>query len=190
MILVGRASPPSGAGLCACHPPIFLRLSFAPLRLCVTFIFFKTGVTCAIDLGKNRANGLRSGIRRHSHSRLSLDEAVRVLRRALEQGRRPFTIPPICLWTAKRKIGQAWTGLRPRVILASKTLKRDRQGAREDLELSLRRLRTDYLRTLSTSHGLPGDGFSDDYWPQWGAGGDGGRGPKARSDPAPRSGLA
>lgn len=76
--------------------------------------------------------------------RLSLDEAVRVLRRALERGVTLYDTAHLYV-DSEEKIGRALDGERHRVVLASKTMKRDRRGAREDLELSLRRLRTDYL---------------------------------------------
>jgi uncharacterized protein len=46
---------------------------------------------------------------------------------------------------SEAKIGRAFAGRRQQVLLASKTIKRDRQGAKADLELSLQRLGTDYL---------------------------------------------
>jgi uncharacterized protein len=76
--------------------------------------------------------------------RLSFDEAGRVLRRALDRGVTLFDTAHMYV-DSEEKIGQAFAGRRSQVIMASKTMKRDRQGAREDLELSLKRLRTDYL---------------------------------------------
>lgn len=76
--------------------------------------------------------------------RLSHEEAVRVLRRALDRGITLFDTAHVYV-DSEEKIGQALEGARPRVVLATKTIKRDYQGAQEDLELSLRRLRTDYL---------------------------------------------
>jgi predicted aldo/keto reductase-like oxidoreductase len=76
--------------------------------------------------------------------RLSHDEAVRVLHRALDRGITLFDTAHLYV-DSEEKIGQAFEGARSRVILASKTMKRDDRGAQEDLELSLRRLRTDYL---------------------------------------------
>jgi hypothetical protein len=76
--------------------------------------------------------------------RLSFDEAEGVLRRALERGVTLYDTAHLYV-DSEEKIGRAFAGLRPQVILATKTMKRDRQGAREDLELSLRRMRTDYL---------------------------------------------
>jgi aryl-alcohol dehydrogenase-like predicted oxidoreductase len=76
--------------------------------------------------------------------RLSQEEAVRVLRRALEVGLTLFDTAHIYV-DSEEKIGRALEEVRSQVVLASKTLKRDRRGSQEDLELSLRRLRTDYL---------------------------------------------
>jgi aryl-alcohol dehydrogenase-like predicted oxidoreductase len=45
----------------------------------------------------------------------------------------------------ERVVGQALVGRRDQVILATKTQRRDAAGAREELETSLRLLRTDYL---------------------------------------------
>lgn len=76
--------------------------------------------------------------------RLSLDEAVRVLWRAFDRGITLYDTAHVYL-DSEEKIGRAFDGLRHEVVLATKTLKRDRRGAEDDLELSLRRLRTDYL---------------------------------------------
>ena len=76
--------------------------------------------------------------------RLATDAAVAVLRRALERGVNLYDTAHVYM-NSEEKIGRALAGRRQHVILASKTMKRDRQGAREDLELSLRRLGTDYL---------------------------------------------
>jgi uncharacterized protein len=76
--------------------------------------------------------------------RLSFIEAERVLRRALERGINFYDTAHLYV-DSEEKIGRAFAGRRQEVILASKTMKRDRQGALEDLELSLRRLGTDYL---------------------------------------------
>ncbi|MDD5640383.1 MAG: aldo/keto reductase [Syntrophales bacterium] len=76
--------------------------------------------------------------------RLSFEEAERVLRRALDRGVTLFDTAHLYV-DSEEKIGRAFEGLRDRIVLATKTMKRDKQGAQEDLELSLRRLRTDYL---------------------------------------------
>jgi predicted aldo/keto reductase-like oxidoreductase len=76
--------------------------------------------------------------------RLSREEAVAVLRRARERGVTLFDTAHVYV-DSEEKIGRAFAGRRQELVLATKTLKRDRQGAQEDLELSLSRLRTDYL---------------------------------------------
>lgn len=76
--------------------------------------------------------------------RLSFDEAERVLRRVLERGVTLYDTAHLFV-DSEEKIGRAFAGLRPQVILAAKTMKRDCQGAREHLELSLCRMRRDYL---------------------------------------------
>jgi predicted aldo/keto reductase-like oxidoreductase len=76
--------------------------------------------------------------------RLSMDEAVQVLRRAYDRGVTFYDTAHLYL-DSEEKIGRAFAGLRHRVVLASKTIKRDGPGALEELELSLRRLQTDYL---------------------------------------------
>ena len=52
---------------------------------------------------------------------------------------------PTCTSTARRKSGWPLTASANRLVLATKTLKRDRAGAEADIDLSLKRLRTDYL---------------------------------------------
>ncbi|MGD0828032.1 MAG: aldo/keto reductase, partial [Desulfobaccales bacterium] len=76
--------------------------------------------------------------------RLSMGEAIRVLRRAQERGITLFDTANVYL-DSEEKIGRAFQGLRPQVVLATKSIKRDRLGLEGDLEQSLRLLKTDYL---------------------------------------------
>jgi len=76
--------------------------------------------------------------------RLSLEEAVAVLRRALERGVTLFDTANLYM-DSEEKMGRALMGERQRVVLATKSIKRDRAGVEADLEQSLRLLRTDYL---------------------------------------------
>ncbi|HEY9073449.1 MAG TPA: aldo/keto reductase [Desulfobaccales bacterium] len=77
--------------------------------------------------------------------RLSMDEAIRVLRRAQERGITLFDTANVYL-DSEEKIGRAFKGLpRQQLVLATKSMKRDRPGLEADLEQSLRLLRTDYL---------------------------------------------
>jgi aryl-alcohol dehydrogenase-like predicted oxidoreductase len=76
--------------------------------------------------------------------RLSMNEAVQVLRRAYDRGVTFYDTAHLYL-DSEEKIGRAFAGLRHRIVLASKTIKRDGSGALDELELSLRHLQTDYL---------------------------------------------
>ena len=84
--------------------------------------------------------------------RLSEADAVRVVRRALDLG---------VTWidtangytTSEERIGKAIAGRRDQVVLATKTGARDKEGALEHLELSLKRLQTDYI-DLWQFHGV------------------------------------
>jgi len=76
--------------------------------------------------------------------RLSTAEAVMVLRRAYDRGITLFDTAN-AYFDSEEKIGAAFDGLRSRLVIATKTLKRDRAGAEADIDLSLKRLRTDYI---------------------------------------------
>jgi aryl-alcohol dehydrogenase-like predicted oxidoreductase len=52
---------------------------------------------------------------------------------------------------AEIKLGEALKPYRKRVFLAEKTMRRDAKGAREELELTLRRFHTDYVDNTSDS---------------------------------------
>ena len=79
--------------------------------------------------------------------RLSTAEAVMVLRRAYDRGITLFDTANMYL-DSEEKMGLAFDGIRSRLVLATKTLKRERAGAEADIDLSLRRLRTDYIDLL------------------------------------------
>ena len=76
--------------------------------------------------------------------RLSTDEAVRVLRRAYDRGITLYDTANMYL-DSEEKIGRAFEGLRHQVVLATKSIKRDRQGVEAQIDESLRFLRTDYI---------------------------------------------
>jgi uncharacterized protein len=76
--------------------------------------------------------------------RLSTAEAVTVLQRAFDRGITLFDTANMYL-DSEEKMGLAFEGLRSKIVLASKTFKRDRAGAEADIDLSLQRLRTDYV---------------------------------------------
>ena len=76
--------------------------------------------------------------------RLSRDTAVKVLHRAYERGI-TFYDTANAYRDSEEKIGCAFDGIREKVIIATKTIKRDVKNAMKDLENSLRMLRTDYI---------------------------------------------
>lgn len=76
--------------------------------------------------------------------RLDMRTAVNVLRRAYERGI-TFYDTASAYRDSEEKIGRAFEGLRDRVVLATKTLRRDAAGATQQLENSLRMLRTDCI---------------------------------------------
>ncbi len=76
--------------------------------------------------------------------RLSAADAVLVLRRAYEAGVTLFDTANAYL-DSEEKLGLAFEGIRSRLVISTKTLKRDRPGAEADIDLSLQRLRTDYI---------------------------------------------
>ena len=76
--------------------------------------------------------------------RISKAEAVRLVRRALDGGMNYFDTAR-AYSDSEEKLGEAFAGIRHRVILATKTGCRDVRGFWSDLETSLRLLRTDYI---------------------------------------------
>jgi len=76
--------------------------------------------------------------------RLTKDAAVKVLRRAYERGI-TFYDTANAYRDSEEKIGHAFKGMREKVVIATKTLRRDAQGATLQLENSLRMLGTDYI---------------------------------------------
>jgi len=76
--------------------------------------------------------------------RLSQEEAVRVLRHAYEQGITFYDTANL-YGDSEEKMGEAFQGLRGKIVIATKTMKRDAKGTNEDIENSLRMLKTDYI---------------------------------------------
>lgn len=84
--------------------------------------------------------------------RLTEDEAVRVVQRCLDLGV-TFLDTANGYTTSEERIGKAIAGRRDQVILATKSGARDKAGSQEHLELSLKRLNTDYI-DLWQFHGI------------------------------------
>jgi len=105
-----------------------------------------------IRLGKTGLTVSRIGFGGIPIQRVSADEGVAVVRRCLDLGV-TFLDTANGYTTSEERIGRAIRGRREGVILATKTGARDRQGAREHLELSLERLGVDYI-DLYQFHGV------------------------------------
>ncbi len=76
--------------------------------------------------------------------RLDKDTAVNVLRRAYDRGITFYDTANMYL-DSEEKIGLAFKGKRDRVIIASKSLKRDAAGMTDHVEKTLHRLQTNYI---------------------------------------------
>jgi uncharacterized protein len=76
--------------------------------------------------------------------RLSTDEAVKVLRHAYDKGI-TFYDTANMYRDSEHKIGLAFSSVRDKVIIASKTIRRDAAGFIEHLNNSLKMLQTDYI---------------------------------------------
>ena len=105
-----------------------------------------------VRLGKTGLQVSRVGFGGIPIQRLSEEDAVRVVRHALDLG---------VTWidtangytTSEERIGKAIAGRREQLVIATKTGARDKAGAMEHLELSLKRLQTDYI-DLWQFHGV------------------------------------
>jgi len=97
-----------------------------------------------IKLGKTGLTVSEVGFGAIPIIRLKRQEAVRVLRHAFGRGINFFDTAN-AYFDSEEKIGLAFEGMRDRIILASKTLRRDGEGVREHLDRSLRVLKTEYL---------------------------------------------
>ena len=76
--------------------------------------------------------------------RLGSDDAINVLRYAFDKGINFFDTAN-AYHDSEEKIGLALSGHRDKIVIATKSGKRDAAGAAEHIENSLRRLQTDYI---------------------------------------------
>lgn len=79
--------------------------------------------------------------------RTEIEEAVRILRRAVDGGINFFDTAR-AYTDSEEKIGQALSGIRDKVIIATKSGATTKSGVLEHLETSLRNLRTDHVDIL------------------------------------------
>ncbi len=84
-------------------------------------------------------------------SRLSQEESNTACRRAFDLGCNYFDVAP-AYGDAEVKMGPALQGWRDKVFLSGKTKRRDAKGAREELERSLLRLKTDHFDLYQLHH--------------------------------------
>jgi len=97
-----------------------------------------------IRLGKTGLEVSRIGFGGIPIMRLAEDEAIKVVQRCLDLGV-TFLDTANGYGTSEERIGKAIAGRREQVVIATKTGARDRATAQEHLDLSLKRLDTDYI---------------------------------------------
>jgi predicted aldo/keto reductase-like oxidoreductase len=105
-----------------------------------------------VRLGKTELEVSRVGFGGIPIQRLSEDEAVAVVRACLELGI-TFIDTAHGYTTSEERIGQAIAGRRDEIVLATKTPARDREGAQQQIELSLRRLGVERIDLIQL-HGV------------------------------------
>jgi len=114
-----------------------------------------------ITLGSTGISALQNGFGALPIQRISKGDAVKLLRRAYEGGMRFFDTAR-AYSDSEEKMGEALADLRGDIIIASKTMAVTPDKFREDLDTSLRLLKTDYIdiyqfHCVSTCY-RPGDG--------------------------------
>ncbi len=105
-----------------------------------------------LRLGKTELMVTKVGFGGIPIQRLTEDGAVEVVRRCIDLGIN-YLDTANGYTTSEERIGKAVKGQRENLIIATKTGARDRKGAEEHLELSLKRLQTDYI-DLYQFHGV------------------------------------
>jgi len=103
-------------------------------------------------LGKTDLEVSRVGFGGIPIQRLAKDEAIKVVQCCLDLGI-TFLDTANGYTTSEERIGKAIAGRREQVVIVTKTGARDRATAQEHLELSLKRLNTDYI-DLWQFHGV------------------------------------
>ena len=76
--------------------------------------------------------------------RVPMADAVQILRSAYEGGMRYFDTAR-AYTDSEEKLGEAFTGMRDKIYIATKTQAKTPEKFREDLDTSLKMLRTDYI---------------------------------------------
>jgi len=105
-----------------------------------------------VRLGKTGLSVSRIGFGGIPIQRLTENEAIKVVQRCLDLGV-TFLDTANGYTTSEERVGKAIAGRREQVIIATKTGEKDKATAQEHLELSLKRLNTDYI-DLWQFHGI------------------------------------
>ena len=97
-----------------------------------------------ITLGKTGITVVQNAFGALPVQRVSMEEAVKLLRRAYDGGMRYFDTAR-AYSDSEEKLGAAFDGMRDKVFIATKTAAKTPEGFWRDLETSLKNLRTDYI---------------------------------------------
>lgn len=97
-----------------------------------------------VRLGKTEIVTPKNGFGALPIQRISDDEAVKIIRRAVESGITYFDTAR-AYTDSEHKLGLALEGIRDKVFIATKTMAADGEGLIMDLETSLSELNTDYV---------------------------------------------
>ncbi len=97
-----------------------------------------------LTLGKTGITVPQNGFGALPVQRRSMEDAVKLLRRAYEGGMRYFDTAR-AYSDSESKLGAAFEGMRDKIYIATKTTATSGDKVKEDLETSLRELRTDYI---------------------------------------------
>lgn len=97
-----------------------------------------------VTLGKTGICVEKNGFGALPIQRISKEEAVKLLRKAYDRGVRFFDTARFYT-DSEEKVGEAFSGIRENVYIATKTGAADAAGLWKDLETSLHNLRTDYI---------------------------------------------
>lgn len=97
-----------------------------------------------VTLGKTGITVPKNGFGALPVQRVSMGEAVKLLRKAYEGGFRFFDTARVYS-DSEEKLGEALGDVRKDIYLATKTMSKDGEGFKRDLDTSLRLLKTDYV---------------------------------------------
>lgn len=97
-----------------------------------------------VTLGKTGITVCKNGFGALPIQRVSLDEAMKILHRAYEGGINYFDTAR-AYSDSEEKLGAAFSGMRDKIFIATKTMAKSAEGFWKDLETSLKTLKTDYI---------------------------------------------